>query len=426
MSNIQVIRGMRDIFPDQVIWWQRMERTLIDVMQKYGYGEIRTPFLEQSELFKRSIGEQTDIVEKEMYTFRDRDESLLTLRPEGTASVIRAYIEQTQWKKEPITRWGYLGPMFRHEKPQKGRYRQFTQVGAELIGSAEPAADVELIDVMMSCLFAIGLKDMKLQINSLGCPVCRPGYRQDLVGYLSGKQSKLCENCRRRMISNPLRVLDCKESDCIQVSLQAPRMLEKLCEACATHFEFVVSGLRELSLGYEINDKMVRGLDYYTRTAFEVVAEGLGAQNAVAGGGRYDGLVAQLGGPQVEAVGFSAGLDRILINLLQTLDEPTKPDTVFFVSLGEKAWKASLQLMKLVRKAGVAVESDVRMGSMKSQMKRADKAQARFVMILGQNELENQRIIIRDMRTRVQEKKQQEIALSELPVWLSANFGSCE
>lgn len=397
METIRVIRGMRDIHPDQASWWQRMERRLADTLRRYGYGEIRTPLLEPTALFARSIGEDTDIVEKEMYTFQDRDGSSLTLRPEGTASVVRSYIENTQWKKEPVSRLYYLGPMFRHERPQKGRYRQFSQVGVELIGSLEPAADVEMIDVMVECMSAIGLEDTSLQLNSLGCSACRPNYRDSLVAYLKQNQSDLCDNCRRRLDNNPLRVLDCKAEACSRVADGAPKILDVLCADCAGHFQTVRKGLEALALDYEINHRMVRGLDYYTRTTFELVAAGLGAQNAVAGGGRYDDLVKTLGGPLIPAIGFAAGLDRILLKLQDTIPEPASSPNIFVVTRGESGWRASLELMRDLRRAGVQVCSDVRQGSMKSQMKQANRRGARFVVILGEDELTAGRVTVKDM-----------------------------
>jgi histidyl-tRNA synthetase len=427
VEPIRVIRGMRDIYPDQALWWQRMEWRLADTLRRFGYGEIRTPLLEPTELFARSIGEETDIVEKEMYTFQDRDGSSLTLRPEGTASVVRSYIENNQWKKEPVSRLYYLGPMFRHERPQKGRYRQFSQVGVELIGSPEPAADVEMIDVMVECMTAIGLKDTCLQLNSLGCSACRPGYRSSLVAYLKDNQGGLCDNCQRRLDTNPLRVLDCKEEACSRIADAAPKILDVLCPGCAGHFETVCKGLGALSLSYEINHRMVRGLDYYTRTAFELVAAGLGAQNAVAGGGRYDDLVKTLGGPEIPAIGFAAGLDRILLKLQDTIPEPASLPSVFVVTRGEAGWRASLDLMRELRRTGVQVCSDVRQGSLKSQMKQADRRGARFVVILGEDELATGRVTVKDMGAEENsDRKQIQVPRDELQNLLLDRLGLVE
>ena len=399
-NALKTIRGMRDILPDRSTWWQRMERQLSGVLSRYGYCEIRTPVMEKTSLFTRSIGQETDIVAKEMYTFEDRDGSSLTLRPEGTASVIRSFVEHNLARPQPVNRLYYLGPMFRHERPQKGRYRQFHQMGAELIGSADPAADVELIDLMVECMKAIGLTGASLELNSLGCRECRPGYREKLVAYLEKTANRLCDDCRRRLSTNPLRVLDCKKEACILAVEGAPRMTDDLCPACGEHFELVGSGLKTLDLDFRLNHRMVRGLDYYNRTTFELKAEGLGAQDAVAAGGRYDSLVAELGGPQVPAVGFASGLDRILLKLLDSLKEPDSPPSLFVVTQGDEGWHEALRLMHGLRRFGFKVTSDVRRGSMKSQMKRADKDGARFVLMLGEDELAEGVVAVRDMAAK--------------------------
>ncbi len=419
MKTIQAIRGMRDILPEQTGWWRRMERQLYAALAQFGYQEIRTPILEPTELFKRSIGEETDIVEKEMYTFEDRDGSKLTLRPEGTAAVVRSYIENSQWQKEPLSRWYYMGPMFRHERPQKGRYRQFYQVGVELLGAEAPAADVELIDVMLQCMGAIGLQGFTLELNSLGCMSCRPSYREKLQIFLKKNQEKLCDNCRRRMDTNPLRVLDCKVNTCRQVGEEAPKILDHLCQDCGTHFQTVREGIEALSIAYHINHRMVRGLDYYTRTTFELLADGLGAQNAVAAGGRYDGLVSALGGSQMPAVGFAAGLDRILLKLLETLQKPETPESIFVVTRGPGAWPAGLAVMQNLRNKGLVVRSDVRQGSIKAQMKRADKDGARFVLVLGEDEVAEGAVTVKDMKAAPDSAdKQKKIARDALTSYL--------
>jgi histidyl-tRNA synthetase len=418
-DKLKTIRGMRDILPADSGWWQRMERQLAAELARFGYREIRTPILEQTALFARSIGQETDIVSKEMYTFEDRDGSLLSLRPEGTAAVVRAVIEHNLARAEPVQRLYYQGPMFRHERPQKGRYRQFHQVGAELFGTAEPAADVELIDLMVACMAAIGLDDTALQLNSLGCGVCRPPYRRALVDYLSGHREALCADCRRRLESNPLRVLDCKQPGCQTVAERAPHMLDHLCTGCRRHFDAVRRGLDALSHPYQLDHRMVRGLDYYNRTTFELLAEGLGAQNAVAAGGRYDGLVAELGGPELPAVGFAAGLDRILLLLHERLAAPAADPLVFVVTRGESAWLQALELMQRLRRAGLRVSCDVRQGSLKSQMKRADKDGARWVLLLGEDELALKAVTIKDMAAAAEAaEKQASVALDEVDAYL--------
>ncbi|MBW2700137.1 MAG: histidine--tRNA ligase [Deltaproteobacteria bacterium] len=419
MEGIRVIRGMRDILPAQSIWWRWMEGRLAEVCERFGYGELRTPLLEQTALFSRSIGEQTDIVEKEMYTFEDRDGSMLTLRPEGTASAVRAYIEHNMARAEPVSRWYYMGPMFRHERPQKGRYRQFSQMGAELLGVAGPAADVELIELMVESVAALGLTQTTLELNSLGCTACRPAYRDGLVTYLKQHDERLCEDCKRRMQQNPLRVLDCKQEACNKVAEGAPRMIDALCDDCAQHFFAVRGGLDGLKIPYHINHRMVRGLDYYGRTTFELLAEGLGSQNAVAAGGRYDGLVETLGGPKVPAVGFAAGLDRILLKLTESAEAPSQAPLIFIVSRGEAAWTKALQLMQGMRRAGLRVMSDVRQGSFKAQMKRADKDGARWVLLLAEDELKQGVVTVKDMQAGADSQdKQQQIAEDQLVDWL--------
>ncbi|HOX43234.1 MAG TPA: histidine--tRNA ligase [Myxococcota bacterium] len=424
MEAIQVLKGMRDLLPEQTAWWQRMERELAGVLDRFGYQELRTPLLEPTALFKRSIGEATDIVEKEMYTFQDLDGSSVTLRPEGTASAVRAYLENFTWKKEPISRWYYLGTMFRHEKPQKGRYRMFSQVGAELLGAAEPAADVELIDLAVECVRAVGLSEATLELNSLGCPACRPAYRERLVAYLRVQRSALCEPCQRRLETNPLRVLDCKVEGCQKVAEEAPRILDFLGPECLSHLEAVRAGLESMGHAYRLNHRMVRGLDYYSRTTFELLTGGLGAQSAVAGGGRYDGLVAQLGGPEIPAVGFAAGLDRILLRLAELREPPQGPPIIFVASQGEAGWRAALPLVQRLRRAGHKVLSDVRAGSLKAQLKRADKDRARLVLVLGEEEIQAGAVSVKDMAApEGAQDKQVRCALADLDRLLGEKLG---
>ncbi|MBN2493117.1 MAG: histidine--tRNA ligase [Deltaproteobacteria bacterium] len=415
---------MRDILPEQSAAWRWMESQLSSVCARFGYAEIRTPILEQSELFARSIGTETDIVAKEMYSFSDRDGSQLTLRPEGTASAVRAYIENHVERSEPVSRWYYMGPMFRHERPQKGRYRQFHQVGAELLGAEGPAADVELIDLMVELAASLGLSGCSLELNSLGCPACRPAYRESLVAYLRTREDSLCEDCQRRLATNPLRVLDCKQEGCARVADGAPHTLDGLCAACRDHFDAVRAGLEALSIAHRVNHRMVRGLDYYTRTTFELLSGELGAQNAVAAGGRYDGLVEALGGPEVPAVGFAAGLDRIML-MLSGSRLPAGPDLVFVATRGQAAWEASLGMVQGLRRRGLCVTSDVRLGSLKSQMKRADKAGARFVLLIGDEELEAGTVTVKDMTAATDSAaKQRSVPLDELAELLAGEVRS--
>ena len=406
MDPIRVIRGMRDLLPEQTRWWRWMERRLDGVMDRYGYAEIRTPVLEHTGLFARSIGQETDIVAKEMYTFADRDGSSLSLRPEGTAAVVRSFIENNLGKKEPLHRLFYRGPMFRHERPQKGRYRQFYQLGAELFGSAHPSADVEIIEVAVGCLQAIGLTDFSLELNTQGCPVCRPGYREQLTAYLREHERQLCTDCRRRLASNPLRVLDCKQAACTAVAEAAPHLLDHACDDCRQQFDQVRAGLEKLGIGGRLNHRMVRGLDYYNRTTFELLAAGLGAQNAVAGGGRYDGLVESMGGIPTPAVGFAAGLDRIVLLLEQQVAEPERPP-LLFIAAQPGYWLETLPLLQQLRQAGFTAVNDVRQGSFKSQLKRADRLGARLVLLLGQDEIEQGTVTIKDMQAPSDSERKQ-------------------
>ncbi|MFA7178085.1 MAG: histidine--tRNA ligase, partial [Smithellaceae bacterium] len=307
MEKITAVKGIKDVLPGDSPVWHRVELAARRVFECFGFCEIRVPIMEKTSLFQRSIGEATDIVEKEMYTFRDRDDELLTLRPEATASVIRAYIEHNLSASDPVTRLYTMGPMFRRERPQKGRFRQFHQIDAELFGDDSPAADAEVIFMLMHFLQTLGIGKLSLEINSLGCKACRPVFSGAVVDYLKGRESSLCPDCQRRIHTNPLRVFDCKVESCGEVIDGAPRILDFLCADCSEHFSRVKSYLSDLNLPYEINPRMVRGLDYYTRTAFEVKSGGLGAQNSLAGGGRYDGLVQFLGGPDIAGIGFGIG-----------------------------------------------------------------------------------------------------------------------
>jgi histidyl-tRNA synthetase len=425
-QKIKAIQGMHDIMPEIMPWWHRMEKQLHGVLGRYGYEEIRTPILEQTALFARSIGEETDIVSKEMYTFNDsdREKTPLTLRPEGTAAVMRAYLEHNLTRHKPVSRMYYMGQMFRRERTQKGRYRQFRQMGAELIGSKEPAADVELIDLMIACIHSVGLKETSLEVNSLGCQSCRPAYRDSLTSYLENKKDMLCTDCRRRMKKNPLRVLDCKQLKCHEIAEQATHLLDFLCSNCQLHFSHVRQGLEQLGIDYSINHRLVRGLDYYNRTTFELLTKGLGAQNTVAAGGRYDGLASQIGGPEVPGIGFASGLDRILLKLTETLSAPKQKPLIYYVSLGDQAWRAALRSMQSMRRAGFTTMSDVRGGSLKSQLKKADKDLARFVIILGENEINQGEFTVRDMQASKETEKQFKVPFDALQKVIEDRLGT--
>jgi len=399
---IQLIRGFRDILPGEIETWQNIEQTAVRLFEDFGFSEIRIPLMERTELFARSIGEDTDIVEKEMYTFPDRKGELLTLRPEATASVTRAYIQHKMYAADPLQKLYTIGPMFRRERPQKGRYRQFYQINAEVFGAASPLIDVELIVILMRLLNRLQVSDVTAHVNSLGCPACRPGYRSALIAFVDGKADRLCEDCRRRRHRNPLRVLDCKVPGCREAMAAAPSILEYLCEDCRRDFEILQRFLRELGVDYEVDKRLVRGLDYYVRTTFEIQTGSLGAQSAVAGGGRYDGLVQLLGGPELPGTGFAIGLDRLAEIVAAQHPAPTRTPQVFIAALGEKAQNQGfLWLMEFCTR-GVPAEMDFADRSLKSQMKRADKMGAAFVLMLGEDEIGRRKATLRNMATREQ------------------------
>ena len=397
------IRGFKDILPGEVEKWQYVESEARRVFGLFGFLELRIPVLEKTELFARSIGEATDIVGKEMYTFPDRDGDSLTLRPEATTSIMRAYLEHGLDVKEPVGKYYFIGPMFRYERPQKGRYRQFHQIDAEILGVQEAQADAELLVMLMRFLGGLALKNLNLQINSLGDPACRGPYRDEIQKFLRSKSEKLCEDCQRRLETNPLRVFDCKKEECQAQLAGAPVVLDFLCPDCRRHFERVKGLLDELRLPYAVNPRMVRGLDYYTRTAFEVVAGDLGAQNAVCGGGRYDGLAEEIGGPSVPAIGFAIGVERLVMLLPEEKNYLRYPD-VFIAALGEEAQRKGFALAQELRDAGVWVELDYEGKSLKSQMRKAGRFKTPWVVILGEEELKKDRAVLRDMATKAQEE----------------------
>jgi len=397
--KIAAIRGFRDILPEESAVWQRMETQARASFAAYGFSEIILPVIEKTELFARAIGETTDIVEKEMYTFTDRDESSLTLRPEGTASVIRAYIEHSLSHREPVSKLFYIGPMFRRERPQKGRYRQFHQIGAEILGRDDPLIDAELL-LMLNDFFTALRLEVAVDVNSLGCAVCRPRYRESLRAFGESKLSELCENCHARLHRNPLRLLDCKEAGCRQATADAPALTDFLCGPCRDHFTRVQAYLRQENVAFALNPRLVRGLDYYCRTSFEVIAQGLGSQNAVCGGGRYDGLVEQLGGPAVPGIGFAIGVER-LVMLLQAQEHDLSPaPDLFIVPLGEAAESQAFAVAHRLRQGGYRVELESGSRGLKAQMRRADKLGARYVLILGENELAAGKGTVRDMQAK--------------------------
>ncbi|MGB8993429.1 MAG: histidine--tRNA ligase [Desulfobaccales bacterium] len=383
---IKAIRGMRDILPPDTARWQWVESVAREVFDLYGYREIRLPLLERTELFARSIGVETDIVAKEMYTFADRKGESLTLRPEATASVLRAVLENRLDRGAGVKKLYTLGPMFRYERPQKGRFRQFYQINCEAFGGEAPELDVEVILLLLTILKRLLLGDMRLLINSLGCPECQKKFKAALGLFLINKED-LCEDCRRRRTTNPLRVLDCKSANCQVILRGAPVMRDYLCADCAAHHARVLEFLDRFKVVYEEQPRLVRGLDYYTRTAFEVVASGLGSQDAVAGGGRYNGLARELGGPDIPAIGFAIGEDRLLEVLPPDLGQDVRP-RVFVAALGEPARERAFTLVQDLRRKNLAAEMDFEGRSLKAQMTLADRLGATFVVILGERELE--------------------------------------
>ncbi len=395
MSSIQKIKGFADIFGEADAQMTRLENTARDVFERYGYRELRTPLLEKTELFCRGIGDETDVVQKEMYTFDDRKGRSVTLRPEATAGVMRAYIENKFNAVEQVSRFFTLGPMFRYERPQKGRMRQFHQINAECIGPSEPHADAEVILMLLLFLRSVGLSDLSLEINTLGCRECRPAYHEALRTFLAGLDPEtLCEDCRRRMNTNPLRVLDCKVSTCKEQIVNAPTVLDNTCPECKEHFQTVLGVLDKAGQAYHLNHKLVRGLDYYMRTTFEVVSTNIGAQSSVAGGGRYDGLVKQLGGGDVPGVGFACGMER-LMQLMEA--QETRAKDFYLAVLGPEGLDAGVMLAQQLREAGLAGEMGYGAKSVKSQMRQAGKSDAKFTLLLGADELAQQQILVKNM-----------------------------
>jgi len=398
---INAIRGFNDILPEETGLWRFIEEEAFRVFSTYGFSEIRIPVVEKTELFSRSIGETTDIVEKEMYTFADRRGDSLTLRPEGTAPVVRAYIEHKLYST-PVQKLCYSGPMFRYERPQKGRYRQFYQIGAEVLGEGSPRADAEVVEMLMRFFEGLGLKGIELQMNSLGCSTCRPEYKERLYGFLKGIINDLCANCTRRMEANPLRALDCKNPGCVEATSRAPSIIEALCTECKVHFEDVMAHLATLAIKTTVNPRMVRGLDYYTKTTFEITAEGLGSQNAVAAGGRYDSLVEEFGGPETPCLGFAVGVERVALVLKGAEVFREKPLSVF-IPLGAEAEKRGVEIIRDLRSRGARVIEDFSTGALKKRMKRADRLKARFAIILGEDEIRDKVVTVKDMATAHQE-----------------------
>lgn len=415
--KIQSFRGFRDILPDEVVLWHKVEAATRELFELYGYAEIRTPVLEKVELFSRSVGEDTDIVQKEMYVIENKREGNMAMRPEATAAVVRAYNEHKLYATNPVPeKLYYILPMFRHERPQAGRFRQFHQIGAEALGVDSPAIDAEMILMIFDLLTKLEVTDIEVQLNSVGCKTCRPAYREKLKTYLAASYDKLCRDCQDRFERNPMRILDCKNEGCQAIVASAPVMLDHYCEDCHSHFSELQEYLSLVGVGFQISPRMVRGLDYYIRTAFEFVSSSLGAQSAILGGGRYDGLSEDIGGSPLPGVGFAMGVER-LISLLPAKAEKTSPQ-VFIAILGSSARKPALALQKKLRDAGVRTELEYQQKSLKSQMKKAGKLGVSHTIMLGDNELQRGTVILRDMA----ESSQEEIDMEQLVTILTSRI----
>jgi len=411
---IQAIKGTRDIFSPEVEKWQFAERMMRRICALYGYEEVRTPLFEATELFARGIGEVTDIVIKQMYTFQDAGGQSLTLRPEATASLVRAFVEHGLDNEPGITKWYCMGPMFRYERPQKGRYRQFHQWDVEILGTENPAVDVEVIELLMRFLDSVHVKGTELQLNSVGCPVCRPRYTAVLQEELRKNKDRLCADCQVRLERNPLRVLDCKvESD--QPIIDAlPAIDDYLGEECKTHFLAVQRLLGLSGIFFVRNKRLVRGLDYYTKTTFEVVASGLGAQNSVAGGGRYDGLVEELGGKPTKAIGFALGMDRLVLAMPESASESSGV-RVLIVAMSDPSFEYAFEKVQLpLRKAGIACELDYQRRSLKGAMRLADKRKVEWVAITGDDEVKESKVTLKNMKSGEQAKYSVEEAIEKV------------
>ena len=399
---IQRIKGTMDIMPDETPLFRYIEGVMREEAQKYGYGEIRTPTFENTELFVRGVGDTTDIVQKEMYTFADREENRsISLRPEGTASVVRALIENGKCSEAMPLKYYYIISCFRHEKPQAGRSREFFQFGTEMFGSESPASDATAIALAASVLRRLGLKNVKLHLNSIGCKECRPVYRDALVGYFSAHKDKLCDNCKSRLEKNPLRLLDCKNPDCHAIAVGAPKTTEHLCPDCAHSFDMLKASLDAMGIEYVVDPAIVRGLDYYTGAVFEFIAEGIGAQSTVCGGGRYNGLVESLGGPKLSGIGFGMGITRVILAMKEagTADVESEKPSLYIAAMGERAQIEALRITERLRREGKYCECDIVGRSLKAQMKYANKVAAKYTLIIGESEIDSGKAQLRNMQS---------------------------
>ena len=403
-------RGTEDILPSEVKLWQKIENTARECCDLFGYKEIRTPVFESTELFSRGVGETTDVVQKEMYTFLDKGGRSITLKPEGTATLVRSYIENSLYANPQPTKLAYIIPCFRYEKPQSGRLREFHQFGIECFGAESPETDAEVISLAHTFLTKVGIKGVSLYINSIGCPVCRKAYNEKLKAYFKAHEEKLCETCKERLEKNPMRIIDCKSPICSDIAKDAPRMVDYLCEECEAHFEKTKAGLDNIAISYTVNPDIVRGLDYYTKTVFEFISDSLGAQSTVCGGGRYSGLVEELGGKPTEGIGFAMGIERLVLTLKnQGIEYDTEvcPE-VFLAAIGEDAVKIAQKTVYDLRLKGVSSEQDLCGRSVKAQMKFANKLGAKYSAVIGDDEIADNKINLKNMESG----EQKEISLT--------------
>ena len=409
MKSVSTVRGTRDILPSEVGFWQEIEWMSKDIFARYQFQEIRTPIFESTELFQESIGSDTDIVSKEMYTFTDKGDRSLTLRPEGTAAIARSYVQQALDKQSQVAKWYYSGPMFRYERPQAGRFRQFHQIGSEHIGTKDPAADAELISLAVHLFEELGIPDLSVKINSVGCPVCRPVIEERIKQFLAPNLKNLCTDCNTRYDQNTLRILDCKKEGCKMYFTGLPDIRSSLCQDCTDHFEVVLEYLDAQGVDFQIDQLLVRGLDYYTKTAFEVVSNKLGAQNAVCGGGRYDHLIERVGGKSIPAVGFAFGVERTVMLIKDLVHTRQAPVDIYLIPMGHTQRKKCFVLQSELRKAGFSVLLGLD-DSLKKQFKKASQAGAKFAFVYGEEEAASGKGVLKDLDKREQE----EIPLKQL------------
>jgi histidyl-tRNA synthetase len=416
MSEIKAPKGTRDIFAPEIRKWHFLENAIHAYYRKFLYQEIRTPIFEHSELFSRGIGGETEVVQKEMYTFRDKSERSLTLRPENTASVVRAAIENNLFEAIVPLRFYYIGPMFRYDKPQKGRYRQFQQFGIEVFADESPQVDAEVIFSAVDFLKKLNIDEVRLDLNSVGCPRCRPAYLQVLRKAARDAEGHFCADCRRKIDGNPLRIFDCKQPGCVEAAARLPLITDHLCADCRDHFAAVREALSWMNVPFQLNPRLVRGLDYYTKTAFEVTSGQLGAQNALLGGGRYDNLIQELGGPDMAGFGFAAGMERIILHL----QGPEPPAArVLFAAYQDPQWLPhAVQMAQVLREEGFPVYVDYQGKNLKKQFKKADRVGAAFTLVLGEDEVKSGSVSIKDMASQEQRK----IPLKDLNEWLKKNY----